>query len=104
MAKLDAQTPCWKTPLWWWVKYLGAWPSSAEGMASAFDFNRAPFFQSFLEVRVEGSANVVRLRPYGANGRLRWRDLQTHGAILPAGQSEEDLVEFTVPMPERKAK
>lgn len=100
IAKLDAQTPAWKQPLWFWVKRLGAWPSSPEAMSAAFGaFNRAPFQQSFFEVRVEGSANVVRLRPYGASGRLRWRDLQVHGQVIPAGQTENDLAEFTVPMP-----
>jgi hypothetical protein len=98
-AKLDAQTPAWKRPLWWWVKYVGAWPSSPEGMASAFDFNRAPFFQSFMEVRVEGSAGRVRLLLYGADGRLRWRDLQAHGRIRPEDQGDDDLVEFTYPLP-----
>ena len=42
IAKLDAETPRWKSPMWWWVKRLGAWPSAPEALASAFDFNRAP--------------------------------------------------------------
>ena len=46
----------------------------------------------------EGSAGVVRLRPYGANGRLRWRELQIHGRVMPRGQTGEDWVEFTVPL------
>jgi hypothetical protein len=99
IAKLDAQTPAWKQPVWFWVKRLGAWPSSAEMMASAFEaFNRAPYYQSFFEVRVEPSAKVVRFIPYGADGRLRWRDLQIHGQVLPAGQTKDDVVEFTLPM------
>ena len=53
LAKLDSQTPRWKWPLWWWMTRLGAWPSAPEALASAFDFNRAPFFQSFVEVCVE---------------------------------------------------
>ena len=99
IAKLDAQTPAWKWPLWFWVKRLGAWPSSAEALAAAFDFNRAPFFQSFVEVRVEGSANVVRLLPYGASGRLRWRDLQVYGQVIPDGEDDQGLVEFRIPLP-----
>ena len=98
IAKLDSQTPRWKWPLWFWVKRLGAWPSSPEALASAFDFNRAPFFQSFVEVRVEGSANVVRLLLYGANGRLRWRDLQVYGQVIPDGQDDRALVEFRFPL------
>jgi RNA polymerase sigma factor (sigma-70 family) len=60
IALLDTQTPAWKRPLWLWVKTFNAWPSSPEAVASAFNYNRAPFFQSFMEVRVEGSSNTVR--------------------------------------------
>lgn len=99
VAKLDAQTPRWKEPLWFWVKQLGAWPSSPEALAGAFDFNRAPFFQSFVEVRVEPSARRVRFWPYGVHGRLRWRELQRYGQIMPDGASEDEAVEFTMAMP-----
>jgi uncharacterized membrane protein HdeD (DUF308 family) len=98
LAKLDSQTPRWKWPLWWWMTRLGAWPSAPEALASAFDFNQAPFFQSFVEVRVEGSANVVRLLLFGANGRLRWRDLQIHGQVMPDGQDDRAFVEFSFPL------
>jgi hypothetical protein len=37
-----------------------AWPFSVEAL-SAVDFNRAPFFQSFMEVRVERSRRRVVL-------------------------------------------
>ncbi len=98
VAKLDAQTPLWKQPLWFWVKRLKGWPSSPETLASAFDFNREPFFQSFMEVRVEGSANRVRFLLYGANGLLRWRDLQMFGAVKPAEASDDDPVQFDLPL------
>lgn len=98
IANLDRQTPMWKQPLWFWVKRLAAWPSNPEALAAAFGYNRAPFYQSFMEVRVEGSANVVRFLLYGPNGRLRWRDLQHGGGVRPGGQSENDLVEFRVPL------
>jgi uncharacterized membrane protein HdeD (DUF308 family) len=104
LAKLDSQTPRWKWPLWWWMTRLGAWPSAPEALASAFDFNRAPFFQSFVEVRVEGSANVVRLLLYGANGRLRWHDLQVNGQVIPEGQDDRALVEFRFPLGTADAK
>lgn len=97
ISRLDEQTPAWKRPLWWWVKHLQAWPSSPEGVASAFEYDRAPFFQSFMEVRVEGSKNRVRLWLYGANGRLRWRDLHVQGGV-PNGQKGEDWVEFSFPL------
>ncbi len=96
IAKLDEQTPPWKRPVWFWVKRLGGWPLSCESLASAFDFNHAPFFQSFVEVRVEGSAGVVRLIPQGVDGPLRWRDFQLHGQVMPPGKSEDETVEFTL--------
>jgi uncharacterized membrane protein HdeD (DUF308 family) len=99
IAKLDRDTPAWKMPLWLWARDLRGWPATAETLAGAFDYSRAPFFQSFVEIRVEGSANRVRLIPHGANGPLRWRDLQTFGAVMPAGKTGEDVVEFEVPMP-----
>jgi uncharacterized membrane protein HdeD (DUF308 family) len=99
VTKLDSETPPWKQPLWYWVKRWHAWPSTPEEVASAFDFNRAPFYQSFMEVKVENSANVVRLLLYGPNGRLRWRDLQLQGRVIPEGKNAEDLVEFRVPLP-----
>jgi len=100
IAKLDRDTPAWKMPLWLWAKKLHAWPATAETLAGAFDYSRAPFFQSFVEIRVESSANRIRLIPHGANGPLRWCDLETFGTIMPAGKSRDDFVEFAVPMPE----
>lgn len=102
VAKLDQETPRWKQPLWYWVKRFQAWPSSPEAVASAFDFNRAPFYQSFMEVRVEPRAKVVRLLLHGPNGRLRWRDLQIHGQVVPEGKTPDDLVEFPVAMPSQR--
>jgi hypothetical protein len=98
-AAIEARTPPWKRPLWLWVKHLGAWPASPELVASAFNYDRAPFFQSFLEVRVEPSAGLVRLWLYGANGRLRWRELQVHEGRIPFGHSPDQLVEFAFPLP-----
>jgi hypothetical protein len=67
-------------------------------MSAAFDYNVAPFFQSFIEVRVEPSANVIRLRPYGVHGRLRWRAVAHSANLVPPGAGEDALVEWTVPM------
>jgi uncharacterized membrane protein HdeD (DUF308 family)/3',5'-cyclic AMP phosphodiesterase CpdA len=97
-AKLDRETPTWKKPFWWWLTTASGWPGSIEGLSGAFDFNRAPFFQSFLEVRVEGSARRVRLILHGVHGPLRWRDLQIGGAVVPPGQGPDDPAEFVVPM------
>src|SRR5215211_3424070 len=97
-AKLDAETPYWKQPLWQWVKRLKAWPSSPEAMASAFDYNRAPFFQSFMEVRVERSKNQVRLLLYAANGPVKWGELQ-RSAQVAKDVATDAAVEFQLPLP-----
>ena len=67
-AKLHAETPFWKWPAWWWVRRFGAWPFSVEALSAVFDFNRAPYFQSFLEVRVE---SLTRAGGAGGDWR-RW--------------------------------
>ena len=102
IAKLDRETPVWKMPLWQWVKHLRAWPFTAETLAGAFNYNHAPYLQSFVEVRVEGSKNQVRFIPHGANGPLRWEQLQTFGTVMPAGKTGSTVVEFIIPMPPRQ--
>ena len=62
-AKIEADTPWWKRPAWWWTRQFGAWPVTAEWLSAMFDYNVAPFFQSFVEVRVEPSANRILLQP-----------------------------------------
>jgi uncharacterized membrane protein HdeD (DUF308 family) len=96
--KLDRETPPWKMPLWQWTKRFKAWPFTAETLAPAFDYNRAPYLRSFVEIRVEGTKNQVRLIPHGTNGPLRWRDLETFSAVAPPEKSGEDFVEFVVAM------
>jgi uncharacterized membrane protein HdeD (DUF308 family) len=102
-AKLDNETGGWKWPVWWWIKRFNAWPASVEALSGMFDFNRAPFFQSFMEVRVEGSARRVRLILHGVHGPLRWRDLEIGGAVRPKGASPDDPAEWVVPMEKRAA-
>ncbi len=101
-SKLDAETPLWKQPLWQWVKRFGAWPVSTETLSAMFDFNQAPFFQSFVEVRVERSRSRVVLAVHGANGPLRWRDLHLSrrracesgrsGRIRPYNGDTKDMI------------
>jgi uncharacterized membrane protein HdeD (DUF308 family) len=100
--KLDRETPAWKTPIWLWVKHLGAWPVTAESVAGAFLYNQAPYLQSFVEVRVEKSRDRVRLIPHGTAGPVHWRELQTTGAMLPIGATAEDQVEFVFPLPKQR--
>jgi Calcineurin-like phosphoesterase len=94
-GKIRATLPPWKAPFWWWTQYLGAWPYSVEWLSGAFDVNVAPFYQSFVEVRVEPSSGRVRLRPHGIDGRLRWADLQTSPELRPTGAAPEDPVEWS---------
>jgi hypothetical protein len=99
VAKIEATTPRWKRPAWWWTNRFGGWPFSAEWLSAAFDANVAPFYQSFIEVRVEPSKGRIRLLPYGVHGRLRWADMEASPAALPAGARPDSLVEWVVPMP-----
>jgi hypothetical protein len=100
-AKIRATLPVWKTPVWWWSRYLGAWPYSVEWLSAAFDVNVAPFYQSFVEVRVEPSSGRVRLHPYGVDGRLRWTDLEASPGLRPPGVAADDPVEWTLALPGR---
>ena len=95
--KINARTPAWKRPAWWWTTTFHAWPFSAEWLSGVFDYNVAPFFQSFMEVRVEPSAGRVRLLPYGIHGQLRWKDL-THSAAAAAGAGGDAPVEWVIPL------
>lgn len=94
--KLDAETPVWKQPMWFWVKTIGAWPISVETLSAMFDFNRAPFFQSFMEVRVERSKNRVVFALHGANGALRWRDLEGSPASASRSGPNDGLAEYVI--------
>jgi hypothetical protein len=97
-AKMDAEMPLWKQPFWYWIKWFNAWPFIVEAFSGIFDFNRAPFFQSFMEVRVERSKKRVVLILNGVHGPLQWSDLQTSGAVMPLGVKPNDPVEFIVSM------
>ena len=97
-SKLDRETPPWKWPAWWWIRRNGAWPFSVEALSAVFDFNRAPFFQSFVEVRVERSRKRVVFAVFGVDGPLSWRDLQIGGAVIPQGRSGDDVAEIAVPL------
>ena len=97
-AKIRNELPLWKTPFLKWMDWFGGYPSSVETLSGVFDFNRAPFFQSFMEVKVERSQRRVRLLLYGVNGQLRWRDIQVGGQTKPVDKSDDDFVEFIAPL------
>ena len=102
-AKIDCETPAWKAPLWQWVKRLRAWPFTSEALAGAFDYNHAPYLQSFVEVRVEPSADRLRLLPWGPHGRLQWAELQSSPGWRPADRRPDEPVEIVVPIRRRGA-
>ncbi|MGB5509208.1 hypothetical protein, partial [Robiginitalea sp.] len=81
-----------------WVKEYDGYPFSAEWLSAAFDYNNAPFFQSFMEIKVEKSRNRIRLIPYGINGPLRWKDFEYGGTGKPEGAGQNDRVEWVLPM------
>jgi uncharacterized membrane protein HdeD (DUF308 family) len=97
-AKIVSELPPWKTPFLKWMDWIRGFPSSVESLSGVFDFNHAPFFQSFMEIKVERSQHRVRLLLYGVNGQLRWRDLQVGGQVMPDGKSGDDFVEFIAPL------
>jgi 3',5'-cyclic AMP phosphodiesterase CpdA len=96
--KIQMETPWWKRPAWWWTRQFGAWPFTAEWLSAAFDYNVAPFFQSFVEVKVEPSRDRVRLIPHGVHGRLTWDDFASSDSLRRSGATDRDLVEWVVPM------
>ncbi|HKE59159.1 MAG TPA: metallophosphoesterase [Pyrinomonadaceae bacterium] len=98
LTKIRTEAPYWKMPFVWWMRWLHGYPFDNEMVSGAFDFNRAPFFQSFLEVSVERSQHRVRYILYGVNGRLRWRDIQVGGDVKPPDKSDDDFVEFMAPL------
>ena len=98
VRKIQARTPWWKRPAWWWTSAMGAWPFSPEWLSAAFDYNVAPFFQSFVEVKVEPSRNQIRILPYGVHGQLRWRDLAHSSAVVLGSETPDGLAEWVITM------
>jgi hypothetical protein len=96
-GKIEDRTPWYKRPAWWWTRATGAWPFSPEWLSALFDYNTAPFFQSFVQVRVEPATRIVRIRPWGVHGRLRWSDLQRSPSL--SGHPVSEFVEWVVGVP-----
>ncbi|MFO1002449.1 MAG: metallophosphoesterase [Planctomycetaceae bacterium] len=97
VSKIDATAPFWKQPAWFWTRQFGGWPFSAEWLSAAFDSNQAPFFQSFLEIKVEPSQQRLRLIPWGVSGRLKYSDVQRSTSMIQPGDVE---VEWIIPLRE----
>ena len=98
VQKIDSLTPKWKYPAWIWTKKYDGYPFSAEWLSAAFDYNQAPYFQSFMEIRVEKSQNRIRLIPYGINGQLKWSDFATGGSGKPSNAKGSDFAQWILPM------
>jgi hypothetical protein len=98
VRKIQERTPGWKRPAWWWTAKMGAWPFSPEWLSAAFDYNVAPFFQSFVEVKVEPSRKWIRLLPFGVHGQLRWRDLAHSPGVAPGSNDGDAIAEWIVEM------
>jgi hypothetical protein len=77
-----------------WTQNFGAWPSSAEWLSAMFDYNVAPFFQSFVVVTVEPSTRRITIRPWGIRGPLTWGDFDRSA---PADAPDDRIVEWVVP-------
>jgi hypothetical protein len=98
IKKIEDNNNFLKAPAWYWTKKLNGWPFTPEFLSAAFDYNNSPFFQSFFEVKVEPSKGVIRFIPYGVNGQLQWKDIETSGNIMPGDKSAESPVEWVFPL------
>ena len=96
VEKIRNYTPWWKWPAWVWTEKFGAWPSSAEWLSAMFDYNVAPFFQSFVVVSVYPAERRITIRPWGVNGPLTWKDFDRSPSALPAGVPLDGAVEWVV--------
>lgn len=98
VKKIEENTSWYKYPAWWYTKKFDGWPFSAEWLSAAFDYNVAPFFQSFMEIKVERSTGRVRFIPYSQDGRLKWEDITSTEDVRPANASPDSYVEWVVPL------
>ncbi len=96
-AKIS-ETSIFRWPFYFWLKTLRGWPFDQEMVSGAFDFNSSPFFQSFIEVRVERTQNRVRFIPHGVHGPLPWSALELGPGLLPANTNPNAPAEFTLPL------
>jgi hypothetical protein len=97
VEKIRVNTPWWKWPAWVWTRSFGAWPSSAEWLSAMFDYNVAPFFQSFVVVTVDPIARRITIKPWGIHGPLSWGELDRSSNAMPSGTTTDGAVEWVVP-------
>jgi hypothetical protein len=57
-----------------------------------FDYNVAPFFQSFVVVTVDPGGRRITIKPWGVHGPLTWKDLDRSkeglASVAPDGPVE----------------
>jgi uncharacterized membrane protein HdeD (DUF308 family) len=95
--KIEDNTAWYKAPAWWWTRRLQGWPFSAEWLSAMFDYNVAPFFQSFMEIRVEKSKKQIRLIPYSNHGRISWAEMTATAAVKPVQTADTSFAEWIIP-------
>ncbi|MBK9331452.1 MAG: metallophosphoesterase [Ignavibacteria bacterium] len=98
VKKIEDNNNILKAPAWYWTKNLGGWPFNPEFLSAAFDYNKSPFFQSFFEIKIEPSKGTVSLIPYGVNGQLKWKDIETSDNVRPPDKSMDSTAEWVFPM------
>jgi uncharacterized membrane protein HdeD (DUF308 family) len=98
VKKIDDLTAWYKYPAWWYTKKFNGWPVAPEWLSAAFDYNESPFFQSFLEIKVERSQKRLRLIPYSNKGRLRWSEITATPLLGKNALKPVEFVEWVIPM------
>lgn len=103
-AKLKKETPWWKQPFLQATLCCGTWhwpsgESVAESLSPVFNFNTAPFYQSFVEVSVDTQERIVSVIPYGSLGQLKWADLHVSPSLEERLSQPLGPVVFKIPMP-----
>ena len=97
VGKIQNYTPWWKWPAWVWTRSFGAWPASAEWLSAMFDYNVAPFFQSFVVVTVDPAGHRLTIRPWGIHGPLTWKDFDYAKSGTTADMPPDQPIEWVVP-------
>jgi 3',5'-cyclic AMP phosphodiesterase CpdA len=97
VTKIQDYTPWWKWPAWVWTRSFGAWPASAEWLSAMFDYNVAPFFQSFVVVTVDPAGRRITIRPWGIHGPLTWRDFDSSKSGTTPDTPPDQPMEWVVP-------
>jgi hypothetical protein len=69
-------------------------------LPGTIDVNVAPYFQSFIEFRVEPTKGRVHLLPYGVHDRLHWVDMEVSAGALPSDAVPDSPVAWVMEMPQ----